>query len=70
MPYPSALFIREKALVVNLEAISMIICRNQVYLLSVPSIDKPTVGTVPTPECSFVKDLIHRLATDGAEITR
>lgn len=30
MPYPTAIFIREKALVVNLETIKMIICKDQV----------------------------------------
>eukprot|EP00951_Prasinocladus_malaysianus_P008167 scaffold59063_cov45-Prasinocladus_malaysianus.AAC.1 len=29
MPYPTAIFIREKALVINLETIKMIICRDQ-----------------------------------------
>ena len=30
MPYPSSIFIREKALVVNLESIRMLICEDQV----------------------------------------
>lgn len=30
MPYPSSIFIREKAIIVNLESIRMLICENQV----------------------------------------
>lgn len=31
-PYPTALLIREKALVVNMEAVRMIICADQCYV--------------------------------------
>ena len=30
MPYPSSIFIREKAIIVNLESIRMLICENKV----------------------------------------
>ena len=30
MPYPSAIFIREQAIIVNLESIKMLICMDQV----------------------------------------
>ena len=32
MPYPSSIFIRERALIVNLESIKMLICMDQVWL--------------------------------------
>jgi len=38
IPFPAALFIREKAIIVNLEAVRMIICANQCYVLSVPKV--------------------------------
>lgn len=38
LPFPAALFIRERAIVVNLETVRMIICSNQCYVLSVPNV--------------------------------
>lgn len=38
LPFPAAILIREQALVVNLENVRMIICANQCYILSVPSV--------------------------------
>ena len=36
MPYPSAIFIREHAIIVNLESIKMLICKDQVRTLCCP----------------------------------
>lgn len=40
LPFPAAILIRERALVVNLESVRMIICANQCYILSVPSVSR------------------------------
>ncbi|GAB4824059.1 hypothetical protein N2152v2_011105 [Parachlorella kessleri] len=61
LPYPACLLIREKALVVNLETVRMIICANQCYLLSVPKEGDPRLATTPTPDNPFVKQLCHVL---------
>ncbi len=55
MPYPTAIFIREKALVVNLESIRLIICQDEVLVLSVPSAQQPQTPAFPTPDHAFVK---------------
>ena len=34
IPFPAAILIRERALVVNLETVRMIICSNQCYVLA------------------------------------
>ena len=34
IPFPSAILIRPRALIANLEAVRMIICSNQCYVLS------------------------------------
>lgn len=43
LPFPAALFIRERAIVVNLETVRMIVCSNQCYVLSVPNVRCPGV---------------------------
>ncbi|KAK9810373.1 hypothetical protein WJX72_009623 [[Myrmecia] bisecta] len=63
MPYPTALFIREKALVVNFESTRMIICKDQVLVLSAPSASHPSMGAFPTPDNPFIKDLVSRLTS-------
>ena len=62
MPYPSAIFIRDKALVVNVESMRLIICQDEVLVLSVPSAEQPSQPAFPTPDCPFVKDLVQRVS--------
>lgn len=38
LPFPASILVREKAIIVNLEAVRMIVCANQVYVLSVPKV--------------------------------
>ncbi|KAK9803551.1 hypothetical protein WJX73_008351 [Symbiochloris irregularis] len=75
MPYPSSIFIREKALVVNLESIRMLICDDQVYVLSVPAAGQPGNGRTPDAEHYFIRDLVVRLQAgqvnpDGSPLNR
>lgn len=62
MPYPSAIFIRDKALVVNVESMRLIICQDEVLVLSVPDADHPAHPAFPTPDGAFVKDLVQRVS--------
>ncbi len=62
MPYPSAIFIRDKALVVNVESMRLIICQDEVLVLSVPDAQHPSQPAFPTPDCPFVKDLVQRVS--------
>ncbi|DBA87421.1 TPA: hypothetical protein ACH3X1_004467 [Trebouxia sp. C0004] len=62
MPYPSAIFIRDKALVVNVESMRLIICQDEVLVLSVPDTEHPSQPAFPTPDCPFVKDLVQRVS--------
>ena len=65
--YPTAILIRKKALVVNLEAIRMIICSNQVLLQSVPAATNPATNVLPTKTSPFVRELVHRLSVAARE---
>ena len=65
--YPTAILIRKKALVVNLEAIRMIICSDQVLVQSVPSPQNPALNTFPTRTSPFVRDLVQRLSVAAKE---
>lgn len=38
LPFPAAILIRNRALIINLETVRMIICANQCYVLSVPDV--------------------------------
>eukprot|EP00884_Botryococcus_braunii_P001938 jgi/Botrbrau1/11745/Bobra.0195s0071.2 len=60
------MFIREKALVVHLDALRMIICADQVLLLSVPNAEKKSQAVFPTVDNPFVRDLASRLAACAA----
>ena len=44
IPYPSAIFIREKALVVNLECVRMVVAADAVYVLWAPASHAPGTG--------------------------
>lgn len=68
-PYPTALLIREKALIVNMEAVRMIICPHQCYVLSVPNSNSPgRTGVFPASENTFVKDLIGLIRKDHPQM--
>ena len=60
IPYPTAIFIREKALVVNVEGIRMIICADQILVLSVPDPLHPNTGILPPLRHPFIKELVSR----------
>lgn len=62
MPYPSAIFIRDKALVVNVESMRLIICQYEVLVLSVPDAEHPSQPAFPTPDGAFIKDLVQRVS--------
>lgn len=54
---------REKALVIHLESIRMIIAKDAVYVLTVPSAMDRQVGVLPTPDAPLVRDLMLRLSS-------
>ena len=73
--HPSAIFVREKALVIHLESIRMVIAKDAVYILTVSSAMDRQVGVLPTPDAPLVKDLMLRLsnateAVDKSPATR
>ena len=61
--HPSAIFIREKALVIRLESTRMVIAKDAVYILTVPSAMDRQVGVLPTADAPLVKDLVLRLSS-------
>ncbi len=60
-PYPCALLIRPETLLVNLEAVRMIVCRDHCYVLSVPDAESSPHGKFASHECVFVNDLTSRI---------
>ncbi len=42
-PYPTAILVREKAMVINLESIRMIICKDQVRSLTLRRLPRPAL---------------------------
>ncbi|KAL4425925.1 hypothetical protein ABPG75_009941 [Micractinium tetrahymenae] len=69
IPFPAAILIREKALVVNLETVRMVICSNQCYVLSVPKSADPRVATFPCMDNPFVHQLCKCLRTGKSTAT-
>lgn len=69
IPFPAAILIREKALVVNLETVRMIICSNQCYVLSVPKVGDPQVATFPCLDNPFILQLCKCLRTGKSTAT-
>ena len=69
MAYPSAILVREKALLIHLESIRMVIAKDAVYVLTIPSSEDRHSGVLPTADASFIKDLIHRIS-DTADNSR
>lgn len=61
----TSLFIREKALVVNVESIKMLVCKDQVFVLSVPTPGDFQHGMFPTLDSRFVHFLADHLCTDA-----
>ena len=59
--YPTAVLIREKALVVHLESIRMIICKDQLLLIGVPMAAQPGQSVFPSPDSPFVQELVSRI---------
>ena len=68
--YPTAILIRKRALVVNLEAIRMIIGADQVLIQSVPAKDNLTAGVFPDAKSPFIQDLVLRLSLSATEERR
>lgn len=56
----AAIFVREKAIVVNLERLRLIISKDQCIILHAPH-SPVTLGMHVSPEAPFVKDLVLRL---------
>ncbi|PRW58893.1 magnesium transporter MRS2-7 [Chlorella sorokiniana] len=69
IPFPAAVLIRPKALVVNLETVRMIICQNQCYVLSVPKAGDPHVATLPSLDSPFIRQLCRCLRTGKSTAT-
>lgn len=65
----SAIFVRERALVVNLERLRLIISKDQCIVLSAPH--SPIVpgrpGMNASPEAPFIKDLVMRIKAMGSQ---
>ncbi|KAK9813877.1 hypothetical protein WJX73_003052 [Symbiochloris irregularis] len=61
IPYPSAILIRDNALVVKLESVGLIITRHKVYVTSAPDEDDFVTWTRPSTSNPFVRSLMHRL---------
>lgn len=62
--YPTCIFVREKALLVSLERLRMIISKDQCIILSAPQsplLPPPPSGLHASPEAPFVKELVRRL---------
>ena len=59
--YPTAILIREKALVVHLESVRMIVCKDQILIISVPGPETPPQSAFPAPDSPFIQDLVGRI---------
>lgn len=53
LPFPAAILIRNRALIINLETVRMIICANQCYVLSVPDVSGAGGGVVGSTGCTL-----------------
>ncbi len=72
LPAPSVILVRARAIAINLDvggAIRLIICENQVYILSVPKANDPAVTSLPTEDHPFVKWLCSCLRNSRASST-
>eukprot|EP00891_Asterochloris_glomerata_P004040 jgi/Astpho2/4040/Aster-01197 len=67
-PYPTAIFIREKAIVVNLSSIRMIIDAEAVLVLAVPDTVNWKNSVPATPDAPFVRDLAHRVSDSSPAV--
>ena len=61
-PYPTAIYIRERALVVNLQSVRVIITADFAYVISVPGPGGSDHAVAPTPSSQFVRELMHRVS--------
>jgi hypothetical protein len=58
LPAPSVILVRARAIAINLDvggAIRLIICENQVYVLSVPKANDPAITSLPKQDHPFIK---------------
>ena len=71
MAYPSAILVREKALLIHLESIRMVISKDAVYVLTIPSSEDRHIGVLPTADAPFIKELTLRIndSTDNGKQT-
>lgn len=58
MAYPSAILVREKAMLIHLESIRMVISKDAVYVLTIPNATDRHVGMLPSPDAAFIRDLV------------
>ncbi|KAL6786115.1 MRS4 [Auxenochlorella protothecoides x Auxenochlorella symbiontica] len=75
LPFPAAILIRNRALIINLETVRMIICANQCYVLSVPDDANPYKPSLPTCDSLFIKKLCemlkpHKAAPSSSSLQR
>ena len=61
-PYPTAIYIRERALVVNLQSVRVIITAEFAYVISVPSPIHRDHAIIPAVDSPFVKELMQRVS--------
>ena len=62
-PYPTAIYIRERALVVNLQSVRVIITAEFAYVISVPNPQHHDHAMIPTVDSCFVKELMQRVSS-------
>jgi hypothetical protein len=62
--YPTCIFVREKALLISLERLRLIISKDQCIILSAPQsslLPPPPSGLHASPDAPFVRELVNRL---------
>lgn len=62
LPYPSAIFVRKQALVLNLEGLKLIIGRDKTLVISVPSLTDLAARTLPDISNPVVVRLSNHIA--------
>lgn len=68
-PYPTAIYIRERALVVNLQSIRLIITAEHAYIISVPDPEQHDRAVAPHPSSPFVRGLVLRVSETSASFS-
>lgn len=69
LPYPSAIFIRKQALVINLEGLKLIIGREKTLVISVPLLTDLSARMLPDLANPVVVRLANHIATSRCSST-